>query len=232
MEHRNIKHFFDVSIARQYGILEAVILENIRFWLIRNEVTGMNFYDGKFWTYNSVRAFTQLFPEASEKQLRRALNHLRQEGLLLTGNYNKEVWDRSLWYTFSEKCWNIFGDFERYSNVTPLPKWGNGVEKMVTPIPDINADITMKENYYNARARGNVTKSSETVTKFSFDDCIDFFRKNFGKITPYKQNALSQLNEQYGSEILHKAMVDSCELGGKSISYIKKNLLRYHTPKK
>lgn len=225
MEHTHLKHFFDVDIARQYGLLEAVILENIRFWLIRNEVTKVNYHDGKYWTYNSVKAFAELFPEATEKQLRRALNKLRKEKLLITGNYNKEVWDRSLWYTLSEKGWNIFGDYLSTNEDVHFHIRENGAKRMGEPIPDINADNRRKENYYYARAR-------ESVTEISFDDCTDFFKENFSELTPYKRNILSRLNEQYGSEALHKAMVDSCELGGKSISYIKKNLLRYHTPKK
>lgn len=231
MEHTHLKHFYDVDIAKKYGILEAVMLESIRYWLIRNEATETNFHEGKYWTYNSVKAFNELFPEATEKQIRRVLDKLREENLLITANFNKESWDRSLWYTLTEKGWNIFGDYEKNGQMH-LPKWANGLAQMGEPIPDIYTNIREIENYNNARARGNVTKSSETVTKFSFDDCVKFFEENFGELTPYKRNVLSQLNEQYGSDILHKAMADSCELGGQSISYIKKNLLRYHTPKK
>ncbi len=97
-----MQHHFDADIAMQYGMLEAVIINHLEYWIEHNEKNEKNFYDGRYWTFNSMRAFVELFPYASEKQIRTALKHLEDTGILIVGNYNKSQYDRTKWYTFSD----------------------------------------------------------------------------------------------------------------------------------
>lgn len=46
-----MKHIFDVEIAKKYGINVAVILENMSYWIKKNEANDKHFYEGKYWTY-------------------------------------------------------------------------------------------------------------------------------------------------------------------------------------
>ena len=71
-----MNHTFNVDIATKYGILEAVLLENINFWITKNKANDKNFYDGFYWTYNSITALSKLFPYASRATIFRALNNL------------------------------------------------------------------------------------------------------------------------------------------------------------
>ena len=90
------KHYsFDTDVAKVVGVDGAVLLENIAFWVDKNRANEVNFYDGYYWTYNSMNAFTELFPFWSLKQVRRILNNLTGE-YLVTGNYNKSPYDRTL----------------------------------------------------------------------------------------------------------------------------------------
>lgn len=129
------QHSFDIEVAKQYGILEAVIINNLSFWIDHNAANETNYYDGCYWTFNSARAFSELMPYASSKQIRRALDHLKDEGIIQTGNYNKSSYDRTLWYAFTEKGLSILpnGKME-------VLKWENENDQMGTPIPDINTD--------------------------------------------------------------------------------------------
>ena len=97
-----MQHHFDADIAMQYGMLEAVIINHLEYWIEHNEKNEKNFYDGRYWTFNSMRAFTEVFPYASEKQIRNAIKHLEDTGILIVGNYNKSQYDRTKWYTFSD----------------------------------------------------------------------------------------------------------------------------------
>ena len=97
-----MQHHFDADIAMQYGMLEAVIINHLEYWIEHNEKNEKNFYDGRYWTFNSIRAFTEILPYASEKQIRNAIKHLENAGILLVGNYNKSQYDRTKWYTFSD----------------------------------------------------------------------------------------------------------------------------------
>ena len=92
-----------LKIAEQVGIVPAILYQNIGYWVDKNTVNGTNFYDGYYWTYNSVKAFAKLFPYMTAKQIRTGLEKLEKLGFVKTGNYNKEVFDRTKWYTIDKK---------------------------------------------------------------------------------------------------------------------------------
>ena len=46
-----MKHIFDVDIAKEYGVNEAVILESMNYWVQKNKANGKHFYEGEYWTY-------------------------------------------------------------------------------------------------------------------------------------------------------------------------------------
>lgn len=97
-----MNHFFNVDIATEYGVNAAVLLESIGYWVKQNEANDTNFFDGYYWTYNSRRAYRELFPYMSKRQLDTAFQKLIDAGLIITGNYNKQNYDRTLWYTLSK----------------------------------------------------------------------------------------------------------------------------------
>lgn len=130
-----MQHSFDVDIAKEYGILEAILLNNLWFWIEKNRANGINYFDDNYWTYNSTRAFNELFPYVSQRQIQKALTHLKEEGLIITGNYNKSAYDRTLWYAFSKKGKCIM----QKCKMEDAEK-ENGLVKNVQPIPDINTD--------------------------------------------------------------------------------------------
>ena len=98
-----MKHMFDVAFATKYGIAEAILAENILFWSKKNAANERHFHDGMYWTYNSGKAFSLLFPYISARSIDRALNHLVEEGVLIKGNYNEDKMNRTLWYAMTEK---------------------------------------------------------------------------------------------------------------------------------
>ena len=141
-----MEHSFDIEIATRFGLIEAILLNNIWWWVEKNRANESNYYDGNYWTFNSTKAFAELFPYVSQKQIQNALKRLISEGILITGNYNKSVYDRTLWYAFTEKgkCIMQKGKMED-------TKRENGLCKNVKPIPDINTDNLNTDNKQNNR---------------------------------------------------------------------------------
>lgn len=131
-----MKYMFDVELAKQYGTDEAIFLENLIFWVIRNRENERNFFDGRTWTYNSVRALKSLFPFWSDYQMRRVLESLIKQGVVVKGNYNKNPYDRTMWYALADEEKLIL----RYQNFH-LREPKNGVLETNEPIPDIKPDI-------------------------------------------------------------------------------------------
>lgn len=146
-------HSFDTKIAEEYGLFEAILLNNIFYWLEHNRSNERHYYDGKYWTYNSVGAYAELFPYMSKGKIERALKHLEEEGILVTGNYNKIPTDRTKWYALTEKGYQIV-NHENESAEEPCQNekcisqnqemessdLGNAIPKNEEPIPYINTD--------------------------------------------------------------------------------------------
>lgn len=130
-----MKHTFDVEIAEKYGINCAILIDNLYFWIKKNEANGTNYYDGKYWTYNSVKAFRILFPYLSARMISNALSKLEEEGLIITGNYNQSSYDRTKWYALTDKAYSIIEKGELH-----FTKVQNGNDKSDKPIPDNKPD--------------------------------------------------------------------------------------------
>ena len=130
-----MQHHFDVELAQKYGVAEAILLNHFEYWIELNRANEKNFYDGRYWTFNSMKAFSKIFPYMTEKKIRNALKHLQDEGLIVTGNYNKLAYDRTLWYAFSDLAESILpkGQMED-------PEMANGYFQKVEPIPDNKPD--------------------------------------------------------------------------------------------
>lgn len=140
-----VTHSFDVRVACRYGMLEAVLFENIRFWIAKNEANGVHFHDGCYWTYNSSKAFARLFPYASPRSIQRALRKLVDVGLIRTGNYNQSPYDRTLWYALGAGNGGIADEDSLASSIgQKCPIEGSDVthgnSSIVQPIPDIKPD--------------------------------------------------------------------------------------------
>lgn len=99
-------HSFDKNIAKLTNVNCAIILQNIFYWVEKNKANDIHLHEGKYWTYNSMKAFEELFPYLNNRQIRYALQTLEKEGLILTGNFN-ETCTRTLWYTVTDKALEI-----------------------------------------------------------------------------------------------------------------------------
>lgn len=98
------KHILDIGVAQLVGPNAALILENIAYWCEHNAANNANLHDGHYWTYNSTKAFGELFPYMTVNVIRTALKKLKDNELILTGNFNKSAYDRTTWYTLTAKA--------------------------------------------------------------------------------------------------------------------------------
>ena len=125
-----MQHHFDIDLAKKYGILEAVLLDNFCFWTVKNAANEVHIHDGRVWVYNSIKAFGEMFPYASQKQIRSALAHLENEGLIVAGNFNESAYDRTKWYALTDDALSICPTGQMH-----LPSRANGVSPQGKPIP-------------------------------------------------------------------------------------------------
>lgn len=90
------------ALARELGLNEALVMQQINYWIEINKRSGKNYYDGKYWTYNSIRAWQENdFDYMSVDTVKRTFTKLAKAGYLLVGNYNKDPRDKTKWYTIN-----------------------------------------------------------------------------------------------------------------------------------
>ncbi len=82
------------SLAVAIGLNEAIVLQQIHYWLQRST----NERDGRCWVYNSVKEWQAQFPFFSNATLRRTLESLEKQGLIVTAKHNRAAFDRTKWY--------------------------------------------------------------------------------------------------------------------------------------
>lgn len=95
---------FDSEIAKKYGINIAVILDKLHHCVEENKANNVNFYDGIYWTFNSMEAWSKQIDFMTINTVRRTLEKMGKTGLIIAGNYNDSKYDRAKWYALSEKA--------------------------------------------------------------------------------------------------------------------------------
>lgn len=101
-------HSFNIKIAIDYGIEEAILINHIVFWIQKNVDNNKNFHSGHTWTFNTRKAFNKQFPYLTENKIRYTLDKLIEKGEIITGNFNKSTYDRTIWYALNDESkWGI-----------------------------------------------------------------------------------------------------------------------------
>ncbi len=99
----DVSYQFSVADAQKLGSADlAAIVHNLRFWLRKNLANHKNIHDGRVWTYNTLEAWGKLFPWLSIPQMKRMLKKLEDNGFLVKGNYNKNKFNKTVWYSLEE----------------------------------------------------------------------------------------------------------------------------------
>lgn len=103
-----MQHHFSIDIAQTYGVNEAIFLENIAYWIWHNKANDKHFYEDRYWTYNSQKAFENLFPYWSRQNLRTIIKSCLNQNLIIKGNFNKSNYDHTQWYSLTEEGLKLF----------------------------------------------------------------------------------------------------------------------------
>lgn len=89
------------SLATAIGLNEAIVLQQIHYWININEKAKINNYQGKTWTYNTYKEWQKQIPFFSEKTISRTIQKLEKLKILESGNFNKAKYDKTKWYTIN-----------------------------------------------------------------------------------------------------------------------------------
>lgn len=197
-------HQFDAGIAEIYGVEIAIMVQNFAFWIAKNKANNRNFYEGKTWTYNTIKAFNELFPYWSESQIRRILKKMEAAGILLTGNFNEVKYDRTIWYTFT----NAF--YEKHKCILQnrqmeVTKPSNGSDETVTPIPD-KLPVVLPDSLSSLKNKPNYQSFLDLYN----ESCPSLPRAT--RVTDKRRGSINAVIKEFGEDAVKEALlkVESC----------------------
>jgi hypothetical protein len=131
-------HTLSVPLAVKYGANESLFLSNICWWIEKNRANNRHFHDGRYWTYNTVASFVELFPYFTANQIQYLIGKLREKNILLVGNFNKIGYDRTNWYSVSDEVMNIYLGKTPAEEKPPASPPETGPEEEPDPDPETN----------------------------------------------------------------------------------------------
>lgn len=94
----------DSDLARVIGLNEAIVLQQLNYWLHSKSAKKI---DGHLWIYNTYENWQkQNFPFWSIPTIRRTFTSLKKKGIVVTSNFNKAGFDKTRWYSIDESILN------------------------------------------------------------------------------------------------------------------------------
>lgn len=84
-------------VGEELSLKEALLLQQLHYWLKANEQNPDHIWDGHVWAWNSLSDWAKEVPVGGEKTISRLFDHLVEMGLVLAGQYGGH--DRRKSYT-------------------------------------------------------------------------------------------------------------------------------------
>jgi hypothetical protein len=192
-------HAFDVHLATEYGIKEAIIIHHFQYWIEINQRLKRNRHEGRTWSYQTLDEIAAHFPYLSKSSVfdiieklcrgkgrKSQKDELDFEPVLMKGNFNKTAYDQTIWYAFiNEEMFTKLGS----ANIVEGKSQNYDCEIPI-PIPDTKPDT--RNNKPSA--------SKESVVCFSH--LIEFASL---PITPYQKETLHNRHSDYSDEDFESA---------------------------
>lgn len=161
----------NTTLAKAIGLNEAIILQQIKYWLQRSS----HHIDGYTWIYNSIPKWQEQFSFWSYGTIKRTIASLENQGLVVSGNFNKLKIDRTKWY-------RIVG----YEDVNQPTMSANCTHQKVSlhlPIPETTTETTHKDiqaSQSSPADAGDSDKPTEYPREFILEEKLQQMEKTEG----------------------------------------------------
>ena len=153
------------SLASEIGLNESIIIQQLHYWI---QASGKE-KAGHLWVYNTYDKWREQFPFWSQSTIRRTINNLEKNNLIITGNFNKLKIDKTKWYRInydkvsSMNSPSVQNEQSTCSNRAPLD-----VFNLNRPLPETtetNIYIVEIIDYLNKKTGKKFSKSTAQTRK-------------------------------------------------------------------
>lgn len=212
-----MEHQFNVQLAQKYGIEEAILIHNLFFWINKNAANEKHLYDGNYWTYNTQKALSDLFPYIHETKIQRSLKKLCESGVIIKGNYNKNKLDRTCWYAFTKEALTILQnagyDISKMKNA-------NSQDEATIPYSKHTDSNTDNKEDTNVSKKEDFSSKMKTNKQDVYKEIVDYWNehtKSYSKVRQVTAKIKSAINARikdgYSVDDIKKALLLCESLG-------------------
>lgn len=153
------------------GIDEALVLQQVHYWVILNQRADRNEQGGFFWTYNTFKAWAEQFAFLwSESTLKRIFARLEKAGFLVSGRFNKSNIDRTKWYRVNYEaldrlCQNDPSIVSSWNNGKGQVDTMQGVKLTLTGQAQVTHEKPLPESNHRLPSESNDKEVSSSTKK-------------------------------------------------------------------
>ncbi len=198
------------GLAVAIGLNEAILLQQIHYWIKKSS----HRYDDRTWIYNSATKWQKQFPFWSESTIRRTVNSLKKQELIVTSDkYNKLPMDKTLWYSINYDVLNRVTRPSSQNDQTSLSICIDEQVNLTRAIPE-----TTQEN------------NTETTTNDPVAVVVKFYQQNIAAMmSPFEMEKLAQDASEFGSDLVLYAMEIALTSNKRTYRYIEGILKRWRS---
>ena len=204
------------QLAGTVGLNEAIVLQQVHYWVNLNTKNKRNLNAGYYWTYNTYLDWQAQFPFWSDRTIRRIINGLEEKGYLVSDNHNKVRVDRTKWYRIAyDKLDTAYPSGQNdqmasgQDDQSNEPKSPDHPDKLDSSVPETNTETNTKTN--------------------SIDDCKGLFKlyeENIGMLTPITADLLQDAQTKYPASMIADAITVAVRANARNFKYIQAVLER------
>jgi hypothetical protein len=151
------------TLARQFGVNEAIVLQQVHFYTQRSHAYSR---EGYRWVFNSYPAWQQHFPFWSVATIKRIFQRLERQGVLISAQFKRRDWDQKKYYRVDyDRLGELVGqnigtlpmDHSRWDQDDPIKGDHNA------PLDGINLTPSIRSGCADVDNTKNSTKTSTDI---------------------------------------------------------------------
>ena len=224
-----MRHSFNTDVAERYGLQEAILLDWIVFWLVENERNERNFYEGRCWVFNSAKALAEKFHYLSPNTIQKTLKRLEDAGIIISGNFNKNKFDRTKWYSIADEYRYLLKEhrsdaenLKEDAKQNPQSEDASGVSQSASGFSQSASPFSQSANVYKLTN----TPTEENSKEFQTDSSLSLANARTREAIPaddfsQSDNFLHPVQEPAKSKKFQKPTIEQirayCKEAGKNI---------------
>lgn len=246
-------HRFNVEVATRYGVPCALVLGHIDYLVEKARADGEKKRNGKYWVSKSVKKIAELYPYYTEKQVRRAIDRLRAEGLVVTGHFPTGECPSTLWYTLTKKGKTLLtrGDSDlppvanqfdqQGETICPTgqndltttanqfdPQGESSTKELIDPLIDQLIDSSTEDiNNGGGITLNPFVDAAATAAPLVPDPLVAYAANNLLPMSPANMDELISFRDPLPDALIQHAIDVACGSGKRWYNYVKSILNRY-----